>query len=1113
MPGSEPEPSPTGQMPMPTDQKDVKLSMESRESISNAAVDEEFVAWSEMEEGDEQDYLAGEEKDAQLDQLLEKAYSERHRKREKSYNDPMFWLNIMNNCPVETEAEGFFQLSAPFTLKKAHMLYRYLKTGKAKTIPRKFVYEVLIASCKQLEQQSKETGALQVVPAPSNKSERLFVCGDTHGQLQDVLWIFELHNEPGPGNAYLFNGDMADRGANAVEIFMLLLAYKLAVPNAIFMNRGNHEQRDLNERPFANGGGFAWEVRKKYPHDENLIELFQRFFMLLPVASVVGSWAFVIHGGLFRDTEVTLDDIKKINNKRQPPLKLENRDDELLFDALWADPHEGDGVMMGSARGGYSIQFGADVTKQFCKRTGVKSVIRSHQLPKRQRGFEITHNSMLLTIFSASNYGGVCRNRGGVLIFDEKGPAEVKEFYAPPLEEYRTMCDEKLMQTILERVLKWKRQSQLGNDKRQERKQSRKRSNLVDSMWTHLLFETDDRGVLAPRDKEVLAEQTKAWEEEQAQKAKEKEEEKKLDGVEESASAAAGSSSKYAKSGRFEMQGPEGGPRLAKKLSDLETAQIHKHSLVRAPLRSSGSMDATGDPDKPQREASAGKITPAGNETYQVAYLVEADEKEQMADEILHSIRMQICRVKAELISALVAAQTEALQESGKPRSASGRVQPPTQSARLDRRGSDTGSTSSIRSEKHHSFHHTIAYDAFIRVLSKTLPEYKSHFTGVYGPRLLATAHGEEAERAVKGKPVNFMKWVDRFQVTIAYEQYADFKRGILERVFDNIMAKTRSMTMTSVLEYFDPSKDGTMRMDDVVNVLRDLDLGLPERQLQQLVFELGFIDPSEEVEPVELLTLLIHGLSNFKRVSSAGDPHRHSQGGDVGSKLEGLRLTIQSNKAKVKEALGGETVQHLFLKADSDSDGYLSYEETKKVLSQIIEVCGSSDNFSPEELDAICAHIDLSSDGNITFVEFIAAFGLSDAQRSNFASTTDDGDDSDTIAHLAEEMMQQICSSLYERSQALQKAFMYLDDRGDGWINIQDFEEALLLVLASGGKDAAGKDADKQLLMAPQVKDLVASLRKSHLANPSKDPPEIDYNAFIQSFRVIDTVLDPVGS
>lgn len=77
-------------------------------------------------------------------------------------------------------------------------------------------------------------------------------------------------------------------------------------------------------------------------------------------------------------------------------------------------------MIHGSTRGGFSIQFGASVTKDFCKRTGVKSVIRSHQLPKKMRGFEIQHDSMLLTIFSASNYGGVCRNRGGVLIFDEK---------------------------------------------------------------------------------------------------------------------------------------------------------------------------------------------------------------------------------------------------------------------------------------------------------------------------------------------------------------------------------------------------------------------------------------------------------------------------------------------------------------------------------------------------------------------------------------------------------------------------------------------------------------------------------------------------------------------
>ena len=162
--------------------KDVLISGISSERVGSYNGDEGgFVAWSEMENAEEQDYLVEEEKGAQLDQLLEKQYSDRHRKQERSYNDPAFWLNIMNSIEPDPDT---FQLTAPFTLKKAHALYRYLRSGKARPIPRKFVYEVLIASCKHLEVQSKECGALQHVPPPSNKSERLFVCGDTHGQLQ-----------------------------------------------------------------------------------------------------------------------------------------------------------------------------------------------------------------------------------------------------------------------------------------------------------------------------------------------------------------------------------------------------------------------------------------------------------------------------------------------------------------------------------------------------------------------------------------------------------------------------------------------------------------------------------------------------------------------------------------------------------------------------------------------------------------------------------------------------------------------------------------------------------------------------------------------------------------
>ena len=69
-------------------------------------------------------------------------------------------------------------------------------------MPQRCVYEVLIAACKQAEGQK---GSLQRLTPPASADERLYVCGDTHGQLQDVLWIFELHGEPKPGNHYLFN--------------------------------------------------------------------------------------------------------------------------------------------------------------------------------------------------------------------------------------------------------------------------------------------------------------------------------------------------------------------------------------------------------------------------------------------------------------------------------------------------------------------------------------------------------------------------------------------------------------------------------------------------------------------------------------------------------------------------------------------------------------------------------------------------------------------------------------------------------------------------------------------------------------------------------------------
>lgn len=42
-------------------------------------------------------------------------------------------------------------------------------------------------------------------------------------------------------------GDFVDRGPHSLEVLALLLSLKVAYPTSIFLIRGNHEDRALNE--------------------------------------------------------------------------------------------------------------------------------------------------------------------------------------------------------------------------------------------------------------------------------------------------------------------------------------------------------------------------------------------------------------------------------------------------------------------------------------------------------------------------------------------------------------------------------------------------------------------------------------------------------------------------------------------------------------------------------------------------------------------------------------------------------------------------------------------------------------------------------------------------
>lgn len=194
--------------------------------------------------------------------------------------------------------------------------------------------------------------------------------------------LFRRNGTPDEKHWYLFNGDFVDRGSWSTEIALLLYAYKWLRPKQFFLNRGNHETDDMN-RVY----GFEGECKAKY--NERVFKLFSESFSALALATLIGKKYLVLHGGLFSDDKVTLDDIRKLNRhgQRQPGQA------GLMMEMLWTDPQEENG--RGPSKRGVGMQFGPDITKQFCEKNGLEAVIRSHEV--RMDGYEVQHDGRCIT--------------------------------------------------------------------------------------------------------------------------------------------------------------------------------------------------------------------------------------------------------------------------------------------------------------------------------------------------------------------------------------------------------------------------------------------------------------------------------------------------------------------------------------------------------------------------------------------------------------------------------------------------------------------------------------------------------------------------------------------
>ena len=146
--------------------------------------------------------------------------------------------------------------------------------------------------------------------------------------------------------------------------------------------------------------------------------MFSESFESLPLATLINVDYLVMHGGLPKDTESTLDDIRSIDRFKQPPRE------GLFMDLLWADPQVTKGF--GPSQRGLGYSFGPDITAQYLKRNNLKKVFRSHEV--RMNGVEFEHDKKLITVFSAPNYCDSQGNKGAIIhVVPGKGKVGVNE--------------------------------------------------------------------------------------------------------------------------------------------------------------------------------------------------------------------------------------------------------------------------------------------------------------------------------------------------------------------------------------------------------------------------------------------------------------------------------------------------------------------------------------------------------------------------------------------------------------------------------------------------------------------------------------------------------------
>ena len=229
------------------------------------------------------------------------------------------------------------------------------------------------------------------------------VCGDIHGQIFDLFNLFRTRGVSPQDRPLLFLGDFVDRGYQSIETFAYLAYLKCTYPDKVYLLRGNHESRQVNQMY-----GLFNDCTTLYGHAAIWYRV-NEVFDYMPIAAVIRPNIFCVHGGL-SPTITLIEQLTMIN-------RVKDIDSGPIADLTWSDPDTTTKFRPNTRGSGYS--FGEEDTRRFLYNNRMLNdspyspdpfvakadhgfIARSHQVA--QQGYEWQHQNRLVIVWSAPNY-------------------------------------------------------------------------------------------------------------------------------------------------------------------------------------------------------------------------------------------------------------------------------------------------------------------------------------------------------------------------------------------------------------------------------------------------------------------------------------------------------------------------------------------------------------------------------------------------------------------------------------------------------------------------------------------------------------------------------------